>query len=74
MDKTFDRITYDQKILGGQACIGGMRIPVFLILNLVAHGKSFDEIIDEYPALEKEDIKQSLEYAAWLSRDQLFAK
>lgn len=73
-DQPFDRITYDQNIMGGQACIRGMRVPVSLILNLVAHGKSFDEIINEYPVLEKEDIKQSLEYAAWLSRDQVFAK
>jgi uncharacterized protein (DUF433 family) len=44
----------------------GMRIPVSLIVNLVAHGKSVEEILEEYPDLEPEDIKQALEYAAWL--------
>ena len=62
----FDRITFDSNIMGGQACIRGMRIPVSLIMNLVAHGKSVEEILEEYPDLEPEDIKQALEYAAWL--------
>jgi len=62
----FDCITFDPNIMGGQACIRGMRIPVSLIVNLIAHGKSFDEILEEYPNLEPEDIKQALEYAAWL--------
>jgi uncharacterized protein (DUF433 family) len=62
----FDRITFDPNIMDGQACIRGMRIPVSLIVNLVAHGKSVEEILEEYPDLEPEDIKQALEYAAWL--------
>jgi uncharacterized protein (DUF433 family) len=62
----FDCITFDPNIMGGQACIRGMRIPVSLIMNLVAHGKSVEEILEEYPDLEPEDIKQVLEYAAWL--------
>ncbi len=60
----FDRITFDPKIMGGQACIRGMRIPVALIVNLVAHGKTPAEILEEYPDLEPEDIQQALEYAA----------
>lgn len=69
---SFDRITFNKNIMGGQACIRGMRIPVSLIINLVAHGKQFAEIMEEYPDLELEDIKQSLEYAAWLAREQVF--
>jgi uncharacterized protein (DUF433 family) len=68
----FERITFDQQIMAGQACIRGMRIPVSLIVNLVAHGKSIAEILDEYPDLEPEDIQQSLEYAAWLTREQVY--
>ncbi len=68
----FDRITFDPQIMAGQACIRGMRIPVSLIVNLVAHGKTFDEIRDEYPDLEHGDIQQSLEYASWLAREQVF--
>ena len=72
MIEKFDRITFDEKIMGGKACIRGMRIPVSLVVNLVAHGMNFDEILEEYPDLEKEDIKQSLEYAAWLANEQAF--
>ncbi len=67
----FDRITFEKDVMGGQACIRGMRIPVSLIINLVAHGKEPSEIIEEYPSLELEDIQQSLEYAAWLAKDKI---
>ena len=55
-----DRITFDLSIMGGQACIRGMRIPVSLVVNLVANGKPEAEILAEYPDLESEDIRQSL--------------
>lgn len=70
----FNRITFDNRIMGGQACIRGMRIPVSLIVNLIAHGKTVLEIIEEYPDLNEEDIKQCLEYAAWLTREQVYAQ
>ena len=60
----FDRITFDPNIMGRQACIRGMRIPMALIVNLVAHGKTPAEILEEYPDLEPEDVQQALEYAA----------
>ena len=46
-----DRITFNPKIMAGQACIRGMRIPVSLIVNLVANGKSNLDILDDYPYL-----------------------
>jgi uncharacterized protein (DUF433 family) len=58
----FDRITFDPRIMSGQACIRGMRIPVSLVVNLVAHGKQTTEILEEYPDLESEDIRQTLEW------------
>jgi uncharacterized protein (DUF433 family) len=57
--------------MGGQACIRGMRIPVSLIINLIAHGKQETDILTEYPDLEPEDIQQALQYAAWLAREQV---
>ncbi len=69
-----DRITFNSKIMAGQACIRGMRIPVSLILNLLANGKSTEEIIADYPYLEAEDVQQSLAYGAWLSREQYYPK
>ena len=59
---SLDRITFNPHIMAGQACIRGMRVPVSLIVNLVAHGKPVEEILEEYPDLESEDIKQSLLY------------
>jgi len=62
----FDRITFDPAIMGGRACIRGMRIPVSVIASQVAHGASVEEILEDYPDLEEEDIRQALQYAAWL--------
>ncbi len=67
----FDRITFEQKVLGGRACIRGMRIPVSLIVGQIAHGSTFEEILGEYPDLEREDIQQAIEYAAWLAQEQV---
>jgi uncharacterized protein (DUF433 family) len=58
--------------MAGQACIRGMRIPVSLIINLVANGKPTTEILAEYPDLEPEDIRQCLLYAAWLAREEVY--
>ncbi|NLF09996.1 MAG: DUF433 domain-containing protein [Pirellulaceae bacterium] len=66
-----DRITFDSQIMGGRACIRGMRIPVSVIVGQVAHGASNQEILDGYPELEPEDIQQALLYAAWLTQDQI---
>ena len=68
----FDRITFDPNILGGKACIRGMRISVSLVINLVANGMSVQEIIDEYPDLQPEDVEQSLRYAAWTVDDTIY--
>lgn len=65
----FDRITFDPNVMGGKACIRGMRVTVSLILNLVANGMSTEEIIGAYPYLEQEDIQQALQYAAWLTEE-----
>ena len=59
----FDRITFDQAVMGGRACIRGMRIPVSLILNLIANGMTHEEILEAYPYLEAEDIQATLNYA-----------
>jgi uncharacterized protein (DUF433 family) len=64
----FDRITFDPQIMGGRACIRGMRIPVSVIVGQIAHGASFEEILEGYPDLEREDIQQGVEYAAWLAQ------
>jgi uncharacterized protein (DUF433 family) len=70
MDK-FNRITFDPNLMGGRACIRGMRITVSLILNLISNGMTAQEIVREYPYLEEEDIRQSLQYAAWLADETI---
>ena len=67
----FDRITFDQKVMGGRACVRGMRITIALILNLVSNGMSNEDILIEYPYLETDDIRQALQYAAWLADESV---
>ncbi len=68
----FDRITFDPNMMGGRACIRGMRVTVSLIVNLVANGMSSEEIIEAYPYLEPDDIRQALRYAAWLAEETVY--
>ena len=58
----FDRITFDPKMMGGRACIRGMRVTVSLLVNLVANRMSTEEILEAYPYLEVEDVQQALQY------------
>jgi len=69
----FERITFDPNIMSGRACIRGMRITVSLIVNLVANGMGMEEIIEAYPYLEREDVRQALQYAAWLAEETVHA-
>ena len=67
-----DPITHDPDILGGKACIRGMRISVSLVVNLVANGMTAQQIVDEYPDLEPDDVRQALRYAAWAVGDTVY--
>ncbi len=67
----FDRITFDPHVMGGRACIRGMRIPVAVIVSQIAHGASTEEILEGYPDLEPADIQQAIQYAAWLAQEQI---
>mgnify|MGYP001583838592 CR=1 FL=1 len=68
----FERITFDKNMMGGRACIRGMRMPVSIIVGQIAGGATFQEILDDYPFLEEDDIRQALEYAAWLTQDRVY--
>ena len=67
----YDRITFDPQVMGGRACIRGMRIPVSLVVILVANGMTLEQILHEYPDLEADDIYQALQYAADLVDEEL---
>ena len=67
----FDRITFNPDILGGRACVRGMRIPVSIVLTYLADGATEDDVLRDYPDLEREDIRQVLTYAAWLASEEV---
>ena len=65
-----DRITQDPQIMGGKACIRGMRVTVGMIVGQIGAGHSIDEILADYPYLEREDILQAPRYAAWRAEER----
>lgn len=60
-----NRITQQPEVMGGKACIRGMRVTVGMVVGQIGAGHSFDEVLADYPYLEREDIMQALRYAAW---------
>ena len=66
-----ERITIDPKVCHGQACIKGTRIPVHLILRMMANGDSVEDLLTEYPSLTREDIWACFDYAASLAEEQV---
>lgn len=65
-----DRITQDPNVMGGKACIRGMRVTVGMIVGQIGAGHSVDEILADYPYLEREDIMHALRYAAWRAEER----
>lgn len=63
------RITRNPAVMGGKPCIRGMRVTVGTIVGLMASGYTMEEILDAYPYLEEEDIREALAYAAWRAEE-----
>ena len=63
----FPRITRNSKVMGGKPCIRGMRITVGMIVGQLGDGATIEEMLDDFPLLEREDILEAMRYAAWLS-------
>lgn len=68
MDK---RISIDPKVCRGQACIKGTRIPVHQIIRMMANGDTFEELLEEYPSINRDDILACLDYVASLVEEEL---
>ena len=66
----FTRITVNPKQMNGVPCIRGLRIPVATVVGMVADGMTDQEILEAFPDLEAEDIRESLKYAAEALREQ----
>ncbi|WP_373528136.1 DUF433 domain-containing protein [Nostoc sp.] len=65
-EKLLERIKFDKNVLAGKPIIRGLRIPVAMILELLAKGSTNQEILEDYPELELEDIQAALFYAYYL--------
>lgn len=68
--RQFDRISQEPNVMGGKACIRGMRVTVGMVVGQIGAGHSLDEVLTDYPYLEHEDILQALRYAAWRSEER----
>ena len=66
----FDRITQQAGVMGGRACTRGLRVTVGTIVGQIAAGHSLEEVLADYPYLQREDVLQALRYAAWLAEDR----
>ena len=66
-----DRITQNPAVMGGKACIRGMRVTVGMVLGELGAGVTIDEILDDFPYLEREDILQAVRYGAWLAQERI---
>jgi uncharacterized protein (DUF433 family) len=60
-----NRITQQPEVMGGKACIRGMRVTVGMVVGQISAGHSVDEVLANFPYLERDDIMQALRYAAW---------
>ncbi len=67
----FERISIDPKVCHGEACIKGTRIPVHLIVGMLANWDTMEELLEDYPSLEREDILACFDYAAALAEEQV---
>lgn len=64
------RITFDPAVMGGKACVRGQRVTVGMIVGQIGAGRTLDELLADYPYLEREDLLQALRYAAWRAEER----
>jgi uncharacterized protein (DUF433 family) len=64
----FPRITRDPAVMGGKPCIRGMRVTVGMIVGQIGAGLGVDDLLKDYPYLEREDVLEAIRYAAWLAQ------
>ena len=67
---SLDRITQQAGIMGGKACVRGMRVTVGMVVGQIGAGQSIDEVLAAYPYLERDDVLQALRYAAWRAEER----
>ena len=65
-----NRITQQPDVMGGKACIRGMRVTVGMVVGQIGAGRSVDDILADYPYIEREDVMQAVRYAAWRAEER----
>jgi uncharacterized protein (DUF433 family) len=65
-----DRITQQPDVMGGKACVRGMRVTVGMLVGQIGAGQSIEQLLADYPYLEREDVMQALRYAAWRAEER----
>ena len=68
-----DRITQQPDVMGGKAYVRGMRVTVSMVVSQIGAGHSVEQILGDYPYLEREDVMQALRYAAWRTEERELA-
>jgi uncharacterized protein (DUF433 family) len=66
----FPRITLDPAVMGGKACVRGLRVTVGAIVGLIASGETVHGVLKAYPYLEEADVREALSYAAWVLQER----
>lgn len=66
----FERITQNPAVMGGKPCIRGMRVTVGMIVGQIGGGLTIDQLLADYPYLEREDVLEALRYAAWRAQER----
>jgi len=66
----FERITQNPAVVGGKPCIRGMRVTVGMIVGQIGAGVAIDQLLADYPYLEREDVLEALRYAAWRAQER----
>jgi uncharacterized protein (DUF433 family) len=66
----FPRITQDPTVMGGKPCIRGQRVTVGMIVGQIGAGQTIDQLLAEYPYVEREDVLEALRYAAWRAQER----
>ena len=66
----FTRITHDPAVMGGKPCIRGLRVTVGMVVGQIGAGRTVEELLADYPYLEREDVLEALRYAAWRAQER----
>jgi uncharacterized protein (DUF433 family) len=68
--EALNRITQQPEVMGGKACVRGLRVTVGMIVGQIGAGRTVEELLTDYPYLEREDVLQALRYAAWRAEER----